>query len=181
RGITLPPRSSTLYPSSDSEIPPTLDDKALQHDLKLSAAQSFQTRQEYFIQPSCPIAPLRHHQGRYIHNDVPAINYLPIFGTSNPPPIVWQAIHNGYEGIGTQDDADMISRFLAYHVSLCNFSVVPESNFVWGGELHDGGLEGRPLVRLPFWVTPLRVRFDGEGNLGGGGESGSEEMEEEEG
>ena len=53
---------------------------------------------------------------------------------------------------------------------------------MWGGELHDGGLEGRPLVRMPFWVTPLRVRFDAEGNLDGGdGRGGSEEMEREEG
>ncbi|KAL8878374.1 MAG: hypothetical protein Q9192_008465 [Flavoplaca navasiana] len=182
RGITLPPRSTTFFPSSDSDIPPSLHDKALQHDLKLSAAQSFQTRHEYCIQPSCPIAPLRHHQGRYIHNDIPAINYLPTFGTSNPPPVVWQAIHNGCLGEGTQEDADTISRFLAYHVSLCNFSVVPESNFVWGGELHNGGLKGRPFVRLPFWVTPLRMRFDAEGNLAGGdGRGGSEETEGEEG
>ncbi|KAL9628895.1 MAG: hypothetical protein Q9204_005587 [Flavoplaca sp. TL-2023a] len=182
RGITLPPRFTTPFPLTDPEIPPTIYSEALQHNLKLSAAQSFQTRLEYCIQPSCPIAPLRHHQGRYIHNDVPATNYLPTFGTSNPPPIVWQAIHNGCLGVGTQEDADTISRFLTYHVSLCNFSVVPESNFVWGGELHDGGLEGRPLVRLPFWVTPLRVRFDAEGNLGGGDRrGGSEETEWEEG
>ncbi|KAL8835916.1 MAG: hypothetical protein Q9176_006600 [Flavoplaca citrina] len=182
RGITLPPRSTILFPSSDSEIPLTLYSTFLQHDLKLSAAQSFQTRHEYCIQPSCPIAPLRHHQGRYIHNDVPATNYLPTFGTSNPPPVVWQAIHNGCLGVGSQEDADTISRFLTYHVSLCNFSVVPESNFIWGGELHDGGLEGRPLVRMPFWVTPLRVRFDAEGNLGDGeGRGCNEETEWEEG
>ncbi|KAL8873470.1 MAG: hypothetical protein Q9198_007018, partial [Flavoplaca austrocitrina] len=40
RGITLPPRSTTLFPCSDPEIPLTIYEKALQHDFKLSATQS---------------------------------------------------------------------------------------------------------------------------------------------
>lgn len=162
-GINIPPRSEAIFPFAASEVKPTIYDRAMHNAAKATTSQQ---NQNYCIQPDCPISPLRHHQGRYLHNDRLAKNHLPTFGTSNPPPSVWQAIHNGCQGIGTQHDANLITRFLAYHVTLCNFSVVPDTNFIWGHELHIRPTDLQtPCIRLPFPVAPLRVRFDAGPNL----------------
>ncbi|KAI4262584.1 MAG: hypothetical protein L6R42_002242 [Xanthoria sp. 1 TBL-2021] len=162
-GITIPPRSEAIFPFAASEVKPTLHDKAMHQTAKATTSQQ---NPNYSIQPDCPTSPLRHHQGRYLHNDRLAKTYLPTFGTSNPPPNVWQAIHSGCLGIGTQHDADLITRFLAYHVTLCNFLVVPNTNFIWGHELHTRPADlQKPYIQLPFPVAPLRVRFDAGPNL----------------
>ncbi|KAL8995445.1 MAG: hypothetical protein Q9169_004816 [Polycauliona sp. 2 TL-2023] len=129
----------------------------------------------------CPMFPLRHLQGHYVHNDVRATAHLATFGTSNPPPSIWQAVYNGCHGKGTQHDADLISRFLEYHVVACNFSVVPDGNFIWGQEVRAGEFKRRPWVRMPGSMTvPLRVRFDAGLNLPDvGGEVDGDELEQE--
>ncbi|KAI4222603.1 MAG: hypothetical protein L6R36_006031 [Xanthoria steineri] len=179
-GIPVPPRVPSIFPLATSEIEPTMYEKVMRQPPSRTTTPQ---PQNYCIQPDCPIAPLRHPQGRYLHNDRLAPNHLPTFSTSNPPPHIWQAIHNGTLGIGTQHDANIISKFLAYHVRFCNFSVVPDTNFIWGHEIHSRGMDvvRRPFVRLPFPVTPLRVRFDAGPNLDGDGREGGGEGEGMEG
>ncbi|CAO1605275.1 hypothetical protein XANCAGTX0491_008796 [Xanthoria calcicola] len=173
-GIPVPPRVPSVFPLTTSEIEPTMYEKVMRQPPSPTKTPQ---PQPYCIHPDCPIAPLRHPQGRYLHHDRLAPNHLPTFGTSNPPPHIWQAIHNGTRGVGTQHDANIISKFLAYHVRFCNFSVVPDTNFIWGNEIHRRGRDvvRRPVVRLPFPVTPLRVRFDAGPNLEGVGMEGEGE------
>ncbi|KAL8909789.1 MAG: hypothetical protein Q9171_004908 [Xanthocarpia ochracea] len=126
-----------------------------------------QAASDYCIKPDCPIAPLRHYQNQYLHDGLPANNHLPTFGNSNPPPNVWQAIHNGCQRIGTQHDADLISRFLEYHVDPTAMAlIIPDTNFFWEHRIPTLQTDlQRPYVRLPFPATPLPVRFDAEPNL----------------
>ncbi|KAL8819197.1 MAG: hypothetical protein Q9223_002326 [Gallowayella weberi] len=109
----------------------------------------------------------RDYAGIYVHDNVPAPNPLPsVFGTSNPPPGVWQAILRGTLEQGTRDDAKMIAGFIRNHVDAARFSVVPDGNFAWGNEYVFQGEGGAsPVVELPVMALPLRVKFDVLPNL----------------
>ncbi|KAL8670307.1 MAG: hypothetical protein Q9168_005147 [Polycauliona sp. 1 TL-2023] len=163
----IPPKTSTTYSYPRSEEAPNIYPNCHAHSLIHEEVPSRETPD--CIRPRCPLFPLPHRDGHYLHNGLPAAAYLPTFGTSNPPPIVWQAIHNGCCGMGTQQDADIIARFLEYHVEFCSFSVVPDGNFVWGQEIPAGGLlKGRPWVRMPDCMTiPVRIKFDARWNIPG--------------
>ncbi|KAL8799580.1 MAG: hypothetical protein Q9182_005791 [Xanthomendoza sp. 2 TL-2023] len=126
------------------------------------------------LAPDCPLAGTPHSQGPYIHNNLPAPNPIPsIFGASNPPPQIWHAIHRGTQGLGTQDDAALISGFIRHHDDgRARFSWVPDGNFAWGDEdvfACEGGDGGMmmmsPVVELPVRALPVRVRFDAVPNL----------------
>ncbi|KAL8782263.1 MAG: hypothetical protein Q9213_005537 [Squamulea squamosa] len=166
-GITVLPRSKSMFPHAATKIKPTIYDDALRQAACETTSRYHGNRPvDYCIQPDCPVSPMRHHRGRYLHNGQPAQSYLPTFGTSNPPPCVWQAIYQGCLYVGTQHDADLISRFIVYHVDVSNISVVPDTNFIWSNEMHTPYVDvQRPYVRLPFLAAPLRVRFDAEPNL----------------
>ncbi|KAL8767873.1 MAG: hypothetical protein Q9209_005765 [Squamulea sp. 1 TL-2023] len=163
-GITVPPRSKSMFPHAATEVKPTIYDDALRQAACDTTSRYHENRRvNYCIRPDCPVSPMRHHQGRYLHNDQPAQIHLPTFGTSNPPPCVWQAIYQGCRYVGTQQDADLISHFLEYHVDVPNISVVPDTNFIWSHEIHSRHVTvQRPYVQLPFPAVPLRVRFDAE-------------------
>lgn len=116
--------------------------------------------------PDCPMADIYHREGVYVHDNSPATNYLETFGPSNPPPSVWQAIQNGCHWMGTQQDADLITRFIDYHAIGGNFFIAPHTNFLWGEEVNDPqAIPGAPSIRLPFPATPLRIDFDASLNL----------------
>ncbi|KAL8931558.1 MAG: hypothetical protein Q9216_007159 [Gyalolechia sp. 2 TL-2023] len=120
------------------------------------------------IHADCPMAGIYHHEGVYVHNNTPAANYLATFGPSNPPPGVWQAILNGCHGVGTQQDADRISRFIEYHAIGGNFLIAPHTNFLWGEEANAPQAAvrgGAPVIRLPFPAMPLRIHFDASLNM----------------
>ncbi|KAL8923511.1 MAG: hypothetical protein Q9172_003084 [Xanthocarpia lactea] len=153
---TTPPRPKSRLPNATAQATETIYSRVLD-----------QAASDYCIKPDCPIAPLRHYQNQYLHEGQPANNHLPTFGNSNPPPNVWQAIHNGCQGIGTQHDADLISRFLEYHVDPTAMAlIIPDTNFLWEYKIPTLHTElQRPYVRLPFPATPLPVRFDAEPNL----------------
>ena len=153
---TTPPRPKSRLSNASAQATETIYGKALD-----------QAASDYCIKNDCPIAPLRHYQDQYLHDGQPAINHLPTFGSSNPPPNVWQAIHNGCQGIGTQYEADLISRFLEYHVDPTAMAlIIPATNFFWEYKIPTLQTDlQRPYVRLPFPATPLPVRFDAEPNL----------------
>ncbi|KAL9596302.1 MAG: hypothetical protein Q9219_005897 [cf. Caloplaca sp. 3 TL-2023] len=114
----------------------------------------------------CPVGPVFHTEGPYVHDNIPATNHLETFGPSNPPPEVWQAIHRGCHWVGTQQDADLISRFIQYHGLRGNFFIVPHTNFLWGEEAASpNAVPGAPAIRLPFPAMPLRIAFDASLNL----------------
>ncbi|KAL8636176.1 MAG: hypothetical protein Q9226_009282, partial [Calogaya cf. arnoldii] len=170
-GTIVPPRSETILPSTSSEIEP-MTRAEIQYNIQNRPI-------DVCIQPDCPILPRRHSQGHYLHNNRPPKNHLATFLTSNPPPNVWQAIHNGCLGVGTQHEANLISRYLEYYVTSSrdptnpqvapntrNISVVPDTNFIWGDEIHNLPVAThRPHIRLPFQAVPLRIRFNARPNL----------------
>ncbi|KAI4123664.1 MAG: hypothetical protein LQ338_005154 [Usnochroma carphineum] len=131
-------------------------------------AQDPQTEAKRYLctEADCPMADVYHLEGIYVHDDISAPNPLPTFGKSNPPPNVWQAVHKGCQWVGTQEDADLISRFIGYHGIGCNFFIAPHTNFLWGEEANTPqAVPGAPVVRLPFPALPLRVEFDASLNL----------------
>lgn len=167
----LPPRSTAAFPSTNPTALacPSLDlaDEVIQWATNV-AAQDLHTEapRPLCTEPACPMVDTFHLQGTYVHEDAPAANHLETFGQSNPPPSVWQAIHNGCHWVGTQQDADLISRFIEYHAIKGNFFIAPHTNFLWGEEVNTPqAVPGAPVVRLPFPATPLRIDFDASLNL----------------
>ncbi|KAL8732771.1 MAG: hypothetical protein Q9166_002553 [cf. Caloplaca sp. 2 TL-2023] len=170
---TLPPRSSLTFPLPDANAANMTNSQPVveaNHKMRRRMTPDYQVKPQLSscMHPACPAANSRHSQGQYIHNGIPALNPLSTFGNSNPPASVWQSIYNGCQGNGTQQDADLISRFIHHHVVGSAFSVIPDTNFIWGEEVHvwgDDTLVGRPLVSLPMMATPLRIKFDALPNI----------------
>ena len=167
----LAPRAPKPFPSISPEIlnqpHPDLWKEAMQWATNAVADNpQIETSRSICTEPACPIADAFHLEGRYVHNDTPTTNHLETFGQSNPPPNVWQAVHNGCRWVGTQQDADLISRFIEYHGMGGNFFIAPHTNFLWGEEVNTPqAVLGAPIVRLPFPATPLRIDFDASLNL----------------
>ncbi|KAL9011275.1 MAG: hypothetical protein Q9173_003866 [Seirophora scorigena] len=114
----------------------------------------------------CPMAAFYHLEGIYVHNDNPRREHSGVFGESNPPPFIYQAIQRGCQWTGTQDDADLVPRFIAYHGVGGNRLLAPHTNFLWGDEVNTPqAVPGAPVVRLPFPAIPLRIHFDATLNL----------------
>lgn len=84
----------------------------------------------------CPMAAFYHLEGIYVHNDDPRRDHFGVFGESNPPPFIYQAVQRACQWIGTQDDADLISRFIAYHGVGGNRLLAPHTNFLWGDQVN---------------------------------------------
>ncbi|KAL8760553.1 MAG: hypothetical protein Q9184_003264 [Pyrenodesmia sp. 2 TL-2023] len=164
-----PPRSTTTFTNLTTGNPiPDLDltDEALSWATEQSPQPQSQYPQTICTHQDCPIAPRYHLQGIYIHEGIPPPNHLATFGRSNPPPNVWQAIYNGCNWVGTQADADRISRFIEYHAIGGNFLLAPHTNFLWGEEINTPyAVAPTPVVSLPFPALPCRVYFDAAPNL----------------
>ncbi|KAI4236440.1 MAG: hypothetical protein L6R40_006150 [Gallowayella cf. fulva] len=171
----IPPRSSSVLDETNpfTAMPPSLTPVTRAYHRMASRfvrEYAVEGPQPPCTEADCPLSHIRHLQGTYLDNNTPALNPLyHLFGTSNPPANVWQAIHAGTQEEGTQEDTDLIARFIKYHVTGVRFSVVPHGNFIWGeeGGMNEGVAEGgqRPWVRLPFPALPLRVVFDAEVNF----------------
>ncbi|KAL8811650.1 MAG: hypothetical protein Q9200_001620 [Gallowayella weberi] len=172
-GAHTAPRSTTLVsnnpldPITETNMTPAT---AAYHHFANQMTREYAVRRpstKLCIAADCPLVGIRHFQGVYVHNNVPAPNPLrSVFGMSNPPPGVWQAILKGTLEQGTRDDAKMISGFIRHHVVAARFSVVPDGNFAWGDEdvfQAEGGVS--PVVELPVMALPLRVKFDVLPNL----------------
>ena len=70
---------------------------------------------------SCPIKHT-HNAGRYLHNDEYSwIGYHYFFGSNNPPPEIWAALHrinNEYSIQGSSTDDEVVIAFFENHVLL---------------------------------------------------------------
>ncbi|KAI4115614.1 MAG: hypothetical protein LQ345_003830 [Seirophora villosa] len=114
----------------------------------------------------CPMVAFDHLEGIYIHNDHPRRDHFGVFGESNPPPFIYRAVQRCCQWTGTQEDADLISRFIEYHGVRGNRLLAPHTNFLWGDEVNTPqAVPGAPVVRLPFPAIPLRIHFDATSNL----------------
>lgn len=117
-------------------------------------------------QADCPLLNHHHYEGTYMQDNMPAPNRLGTLGESNPPPNVWQAIHKGCQWIGTQEDAELISRFIENHGVGGNFLLAPHTNFLWGEEANTPyAVPGAPIIRLPYPAIPSRIHFNAAPNL----------------
>lgn len=76
--------------------------------------------QLYCTEMDCPVkqAVLRHHQGRYLHDGRSPRTNETIFGSSNPPPLVWKSWIKiqASNGSSTVEDDLNVFAFLRYHV-----------------------------------------------------------------
>ena len=65
--------------------------------------------------PTCPIKHI-HNDGRYLH-DNQFVGHDDVFGTSNPPPLIWAAylrvVNEAVEGSST--DVDIVRAFIENH------------------------------------------------------------------
>ena len=66
------------------------------------------------ISPSCPVHPMAHNQGTYLHEGQSPKNHL-TFGWSNPPLEIWAAYQKNRHEEATEDDLELIANFRAYH------------------------------------------------------------------
>ncbi|KAL8829022.1 MAG: hypothetical protein Q9170_006350 [Blastenia crenularia] len=175
-GMTLPPigfpqpRGNMSLSRPVMNVPPPQGPDQLDEMIRWATNESGPDPQEsprrLCIHDHCPMRDIFHFEGKYVHDNTRASLHLETFGQSNPPPSVWQAIHNGCHGVGTQHDADLISYFIDYHVVGGNFLIAPHTNFLWGEEAHTPyAVSGAPVVRLPFPALPLRINFDASLNL----------------
>ncbi|KAL8924115.1 MAG: hypothetical protein Q9208_004252 [Pyrenodesmia sp. 3 TL-2023] len=167
-----PPRSTVTFTNltavNDDPSPgPDPMDEVLAWAIKQSGLDpQIQTSRTFCTQPDCPMAQRCHLEGIYIHEGIPSPSRLEMFGRSNPPPSVWKAIYNGCNWVGTQEDADRISRFMEYHAIGGNFLIAPHTNFLWGEEVNTPyAVAGAPVVSLPFPALPCRIYFDASPNL----------------
>lgn len=167
-----PPRSTATFTDltacfADNPAPdldPT--DEALAWATEQSPEPQSQASRTFGTQPDCPIAQRYHFEGIYIHEGIPSPSHLQTFGMSNPSPSVWKAIYNGCNRVGTQEDADRISRFIEYHAIGGNFLHAQNTNFLWGVEVNTSyAAVGAPVVCLPFPALPCRICFDAAPNL----------------
>ncbi|KAL9023139.1 MAG: hypothetical protein Q9196_007367 [Gyalolechia fulgens] len=167
----LAPRSTNSLPASNPSVFPQLNPDPIDEVMRWATNELVndppgEPLRSLCAHSDCPMADIYHRQGTYVHNNIQATNYLETFGPSNPPPSVWQAIHNGCHWVGTQQDADMISLFIDYHAMGGNFFIAPHTNFLWGDEVNaPHAVPGAPVVRLPFPATPLRIDFDASVNI----------------
>lgn len=64
--------------------------------------------------PSCPVHPVPHRQGTYLHGGASPKNHF-TFAWSNPPPEVWDAHQKNRHDEATEEELELIANFRAYH------------------------------------------------------------------
>lgn len=64
--------------------------------------------------PSCPVHPIPHKQGTYLHGGASPKNHF-TFAWSNPPPEVWAAHQKNRHDEATEQELALIASFRAYH------------------------------------------------------------------
>ncbi|KAL8653402.1 MAG: hypothetical protein Q9210_002120 [Variospora velana] len=156
------PRSSTLYGGMGSDMlgrprtdPDPSNEVAAWATHAPDAEPQAEPKRSICTRIDCPMAAIYHLEGIYVHNGAPALDPLGVFGKSNPPPFIYQAVQRGCQWRGTQEDADLISQFIAYHGVGGDCLTVPHTNFLWGEEFNTPqAVPGAPVVRLPFQPFP---------------------------
>ncbi|KAI4148081.1 MAG: hypothetical protein LQ341_001669 [Variospora aurantia] len=167
------PRSSTLYGGMGSDmlgrlrtLPDPSNEVATWATHAPDAELQEEPKRSICTRRDCPMAAIYHLEGIYVHNGAPALDPLGVFGKSNPPPFIYEAVQRGCHWGGTQADADLISRFIAYHGVGGDYLTMPHTNFLWGEEVNTPqAVPGAPVVRLPFPAIPMRIHFDVSLNL----------------
>ena len=86
--------------------------------------------------PSCPIHPLVHNQGTYLHEGRSPRNHF-TFGWSNPPAEVWAANQKNRHDEATEADLELIASFRAYH----------DQSVQAGGVIAAGIINSEPEIR----------------------------------
>ena len=66
------------------------------------------------ISPTCPVYPIAHQQGTYLHGGTSPRNHF-TFDYSNPPPAVWAAYGKNRHGEATEEDLELVANFRAHH------------------------------------------------------------------
>ncbi|KAL8824597.1 MAG: hypothetical protein Q9170_008106 [Blastenia crenularia] len=115
--LTIPPlyESTDLPPYTATILPPEYSSQVLTNHTTRDVPPC--------TSPSCPIQQLsiEHSCGLYHHNGqvgpatLPQGTWLPTFGQSNPPPIVWIAYHYVILGIAKPRHHERVAAFVRYH------------------------------------------------------------------
>lgn len=66
------------------------------------------------ISPTCPVYPIAHQQGTYLHGGTSPRNHF-TFDYSNPPPAVWVAHEKNRHDEATEEDLELVANFRAHH------------------------------------------------------------------